>query len=716
MKILLTGSRNFVATNIARKLYKQGNDIFTADSVDFDYVRHSRFVKESFKVPSARFDEANYIKNIINIVNSRKINKIIPLGEEVFYLSKNYNLFINNCPKTTIHCGNFEQLETLHNKYMFGKLAYSINLPVPFFKLAKSAYDITEFKKSINKRIILKPVYSRFGKEFYDINDLEFDKIDWNLDYIAQEYIDGEIISSFSYNDSAEVITYKCDYTTNRPGAMASARRIITSDEIKQIDYKIRQNLGYKAQLGLDYIKASNGKLYLIEANPRATFGLALADNKKIQSRLLMFHYLLGGNIEAKCLAKFFWVFITYPDLLFSFKDFKPALASQLGGLKEYIKFRRSHPGMGTRDYASYDMEYNGPGIDYKAIEADLDDSSQILELLETIPTKGKIGLVYTRRPNAYKSFHSDGEHVSIGLIKDRQNNIAIMGTCVENNYYIDGKIYKAGYIGSFRKRPNTQYIHNWIEAIVTKYQNSDANIYFCSILSNNKHAIDVFTKNRSNIPKLKLVAKYTIFVVNPRKAKRNIVKNQAVFEKAKTKDELKIIEFINNEGKQYDFFPVIHNLNNNKMNVTCDNSFVLKINDEIVGFASINNQNYKKQFIIKNYSRPIKFLALFNPISEMLGLMKIPEINIPIICPAVTLCVTKNNNKQLFQTLISELSKAISKDYSLFMIALPIDSPNYATLNNWHNFKINNNLYTINFSKKVYKIDNPYTEVSVIL
>jgi predicted ATP-grasp superfamily ATP-dependent carboligase len=719
MRILLTGSRSFVAIDVARALHRQGHRIYTADSADFDYVRYSNTIQASFRVPAARFDESNYVKSIISIVKANRIEKIIPLGEEVFYLARNQSELLAQCLNTKLHAGTIEQLDSLHNKYLFYSLAQKLGLQMPFTTVVHNAKDVVSYQRDHHRHIIIKPTYSRFARqhvELRSINETSLGRIDWNTEHILQDFVKGESISSYSFSPEDEVISYKNALRKAKPGAMASVQRTAPPEAIKMIDHAIRQALGYSGQLGLDFISTPAGRLYLLEANPRATIGASLGQRKGVQSRALMFHYMLEKTLPLAELPRFAWVFATYPDLLFRFSDIMPALASQFGGLASYLRFRRRHPGVGIRGYSSYDMEYNGTPFTFKVSEAAQSDSDQILRLLENLPTKSNIKMIYTRRPNAYTSFHTDGETVNIGLIKDQGGKVVVMGTCAENRYYIHGQAHTVGYIGSVRKDPDFPYNINWLEQLVKASKRPETGIYICSIIGANQHAIDVFTKKRPYLPQPKLIAKYTSFVVNPRQFQPVTLEADMQFCKLSASDEPSALEFLNREGRQYDFFPVIDSLRHNHLNVSVANSYVLKRDGKIIGFVSINNQNHKKQFIIRSYSWPLRLLFVANPLTKALGLMSLPKPNTTIDCPALTLCLVENNDKELYKTLVAAVASEIKPHHDMFMIALPAGNHNIEIFNNWHNFKFENNLYVINFSDKPLLVSHPYTEISLLL
>ena len=88
-----------------------------------------------------------------------------------------------------------------------------------------------------------------------------------------------------------------------------------------------------------------------------------------------------------------------------------------------------------------------------QTILAELDEGKRILEILETSPAKGAIELLYTRRPNAYESYHKESNDVRVHVIKDEE---AIIATSAEiiRDVYINGEVKKTSYLCGLKKDP----------------------------------------------------------------------------------------------------------------------------------------------------------------------------------------------------------------------------------------------------------------------
>ena len=78
-------------------------------------------------------------------------------------------------------------------------------------------------------------------------------------------------------------------------------------------------------------------------------------------------------------------------------------------------------------------------------------DGKEILRILESSAAKGSIELIYTRRPDAYKSYMKDDKEARVFISRDGERAI---GTCAEliREVYIDGEICRIAYVCGLKK------------------------------------------------------------------------------------------------------------------------------------------------------------------------------------------------------------------------------------------------------------------------
>lgn len=723
MNILLTGTRHHVALGTARRLHKLGHVVYSADSIDFDYTGFSLAVKKRFEMPPVRFAEKKYIDRLIQIIQEYKIDKLVPLGEEIFYISRNIREIRTVNPKLIVEADDIKKLDRLHNKELFSSLARSLGIKIPNSSVVTSLGEIIEYQEKINPDIVLKPVYSRFADHLLHFENVKETKIYFSnaslvARYVLQDFISGENISSFSLDCTAKVITYHSDVEMRRPGAMSSVIRVETPEAIEMADRRIRKALNFKYQLGLDFIQTSSGELYLLEANPRATIGRLLIEKNRAQFRIMAFHQFLNKMILRSSYPRFFKNLLFYPDAVSKWSDPLPVLVSQIGcvGLLSYLRFRKKYPGSSFQAYSTFDMEYNGDIIEYETDTLTGADNEKILALLEGLSTKQSFHLAQTRRPDPIKSFLSDGDKVTIAVVKAK-DEIAYLGVCAENKFFVTGSAQAIGYISSIRKNPAFLYRVGWRDALYGyfKEQHKNVKLFLFAIMADNTHAIKSLTRSTDSAPPARLICKYKAFIVNARRFKTKKLPRLMEFSQLGKNDLGEAVAFLKKEGRKNELFPEISNLRDNFLGATINNSFVMKKKGRIVGFASILDQTHKKQFFVKKYAKWVRAVKRpFNLISRPMKLITMPDENLSINCPVVSLCVVENNDPNLYDLLLCQVSAEVKKQSDIFTVSMAINNPCINTLSSWWNLSIDYNLYAMDYSKKTLNFKNIYIDGAV--
>ena len=88
-------------------------------------------------------------------------------------------------------------------------------------------------------------------------------------------------------------------------------------------------------------------------------------------------------------------------------------------------------------------------------------DNKEILDILEESEFKGKISMIYTRRPDAYNSFMNEGDKTILITCRDKLNGniLAGFGICIINEYFINGKKENVAYLTGLRAKK--EYINS---------------------------------------------------------------------------------------------------------------------------------------------------------------------------------------------------------------------------------------------------------------
>ena len=295
MKILLTavGKRVQLINHLKERLYIIGTDAS-------DLVSSKSFVHKFYKIP--KYTEEGYIDTLLNICVNEKVDCLIPLYESEFLiLSKNRDRFHEVGTKLIL--SNSEIIDICNDKNKTYEFLKKNKISCP------KVYSDKEIEEIINNGndsvfpLIIKPKYGMGSKDIFktnNIKELSFFK-DYVEDNIVQQFINGEEFT----------VDVLCDLYGNyiyivprkrlevRSGEVVKSSTVkdesIINETIKVLNSlnKIKNNdISIMGPLNIQFFKNDEGKVYLLEINPRFGGGVPLsfkagADYSKALSNMI---------------------------------------------------------------------------------------------------------------------------------------------------------------------------------------------------------------------------------------------------------------------------------------------------------------------------------------------------------------------------------------------------------------------------------------------
>lgn len=373
-KFLLTAGRAPSTLDLARQLSSAGHEIYIADTTSWHVCRASNAVKENFIVPSPRFKTAKFIEMLIEIINAKKIDYLIPTFEEILYISSHLDQFPKSCK---VFSAPFETLHRLHNKWFFYEEQIKHNIPTPETFLIQKKEDLKQLNK--NHSYALKACYSRSAQSIYKIEpnspipDIDFEP---HNPWVAQLWLEGKRFCTYSVCENGKVLahaTYPVQIaiqghfclnfeSVDHPGILNWIKHFV---EIEN----------FTGQVGFDFFEMENGLVYAIECNPRGTHGLILfKDSDRIDRAFTgnvqetiqpkvgntkqiaagMSFYGWKSAYKERKMKEFFKILFRTPDVVFSFNDLKPFLCTPIiysNYVIEGLKSRMNLPAAFTHDF-----------------------------------------------------------------------------------------------------------------------------------------------------------------------------------------------------------------------------------------------------------------------------------------------------------------------------------------------------------------------------
>lgn len=382
---LLTAGRSPSTLDLARQLHLAGHTVFIADTTKWNICRFSNAVKKNFIIPSPRFKTETFIQTLIDIINTEKIDYLIPTFEEVLYISKHLDAFPKRCH---VFCSPFETLVRLHNKWLFYQEQIAHKIPTPETFLIKSVDDLKQLNP--NETYALKASYSRSAQSIYKTipgQALPAITIEPHNPWIAQKWLEGKRFCTYSVCNQGKVLAH-----TTYPVQIAIQGHFCLNfeavDHLGILEW-IKNFVSlenFTGQIGFDFFEV-DGTIYAIECNPRGTHGLILFDpsdhldraftedtleiltpklhNKKQNVAAMSFYGWKSAYKEGK-LKDFFKILLTTPDVVFDMADLKPFLSTPIvysNYICESLKSRLNLPASFTHDFNWEGTELNHSGF-----------------------------------------------------------------------------------------------------------------------------------------------------------------------------------------------------------------------------------------------------------------------------------------------------------------------------------------------------------------
>ncbi|MDP4180850.1 MAG: hypothetical protein Q8942_07135 [Bacillota bacterium] len=335
-------------------------------------------------------------------------------------------------------------------------------------------------------------------------------------------------------------------------------------------------------------------------------------------------------------------------------------------------------------------------------------DSKEILGIYESGEFTGGISVLYTRRPDPYRSLMLEGEKVVLPIIRDKERgNICAIGCCVIRKAYINENIKNVGYLTGLKILPEYRRRTPYISEVY-KFLHDETrefvDIYYTTILEENITAQKMLEKKRKNMPEYKYQGNYTVYCfATGKKGLFNGVKPKSVFrnpeyllEKGNTKG---LNEFYNENLKSCDFSPSGIDL----AGLQSEDIFTLRDkNNDIVAACAVWNQQSYKQYIITGYNGIFKYISKFP--TRWLGYPSFPKEKTSANYACIALFCSKVDDYGLLEEFIRKVAQESSK-FDFIMYGLFENNPMNVVLQKIKHVKYRSKVYLVDWEEPVINI-----------
>lgn len=322
-------------------------------------------------------------------------------------------------------------------------------------------------------------------------------------------------------------------------------------------------------------------------------------------------------------------------------------------------------------------------------------DGAKLLAVMESGHSDGKFRMIATRRPNPVISYTRENPGARIGVIRDREQQIAAQFCVSPSEFYINGGIHSIGYVGGVRKNPDYAGILDW-KAMADYVEAVGCELYTCSFLGDNEDARKIFSRTRRHFPQLFPLTKYTTYMINPRAVPYRAAAEYE-FRAMTEADKERVIAFVNREGARYQFAPVVHSFSR-FYGLNESDCYLMERDGEIIAFGALWNQSSYKQYIVTEYQGYMKWMERLSGLFEKLGYIPMPEKNKALDFPSLSFFYAKEGNKDFYEAFLAHICRVIRKDYKMFLIGMAHSHPNRSTIHKLKSIHFDSHLYYVRY------------------
>ncbi len=357
---------------------------------------------------------------------------------------------------------------------------------------------------------------------------------------------------------------------------------------------------------------------------------------------------------------------------------------------------------------------------------ASQEDGQELLDILEDSEFQGRISLLYTRRPDAYRSFKREGEQVDIVVCRDtQQGKIVGFGACTRRKLYVNGSPATVGYLFGLRLRREYRkkfpLLHQGYNFLHTLHQSQEIAFYITTIFEENRYTRKLLEKQRPYMPAYIPYGSYHVYALKPGRKTQKTTR----IRQAQQGDIPTLVQFLKEHGRTGQFFPVIEekNLREGRFTHLKVEDFYLLCDDRhtILAAGAIWDQRSYKQYIVQGYSGVLKHLYPLSRFFPVVGFPALPKPRGVLKFFTLAFLTVKENDPAIFQEFLNAIS-AVAPPYPFFLIGMHERHPLHEILQKRPHISHTSRLYMVAWDEEqhdnVDKLDAtryPYLECSLL-
>ena len=310
-RVILTGGRSPYTLPLIRVLARSGAAVAVAESMALPLSRFSADVSKSFRLPCGPAEDYDlWVESLRAAAREWEADLIIPTCEEAVWLAQAAPVLEKDGVALLVHSDG-EEMVGFHSKagIMDSMEAAGLGAHVPYTCVVDSGRTVVDAIREVadassaKEVVVAKPEFSRFGTRvrFVDVAHGARDVVEivhgfaeGGGRHVIQQWIGGRGMCSYSVVWEGRVLAH-CAYVPSAvvdTGASATVTSIVHPG-IAAFVASWAQAHSYSGQVGFDFIeREEDGRLFVLECNPRTTLGVALLVHTASDRRALVYALL----------------------------------------------------------------------------------------------------------------------------------------------------------------------------------------------------------------------------------------------------------------------------------------------------------------------------------------------------------------------------------------------------------------------------------------
>jgi predicted ATP-grasp superfamily ATP-dependent carboligase len=282
-RILVTGARTYYSLPVIRWLGRRGYHVTAADSDPHAAGFYSRYTRARWVHPRLDLDGRAWFDALMRYLRHEPHDVVLPMYEEALVLAR---YAPELCGLSRVAVGEYACMMEMHDKRRLYELAERIGVPVPATRLVAGSLP-----EGLRFPLVLKVGQSSSARGVAIVHSAaEFERV-WNslrashalppsVPAIVQDLVVGEQLCTLSFawrGRSKGTLVYRnlCEFPRNG-GAGIVRTSIHHAEIVAHVERLIEANRSHGI-VGFDFMSDATGRPWLIDANPRPTPGIWLA-------------------------------------------------------------------------------------------------------------------------------------------------------------------------------------------------------------------------------------------------------------------------------------------------------------------------------------------------------------------------------------------------------------------------------------------------------